>query len=141
MADKPYYSQNRLTIRDGKWCYFDCCGRCPLNVSDDDPEACKPDYWFFSKEDNDAIILMTDSQREKLTIGKFEGVAWFRVPEPDWEEEMEKCVSSPYYFYTHFIHIKTEDGLKPATTRLTEEEFNKYFLELGNKEKITGKPD
>ena len=36
-------------------------------------------------------------------------------------EELEKCKESPYYFFTHYWQI---DG-KAATTRLTEEEFNK----------------
>jgi hypothetical protein len=38
----------------------------------------------------------------------------------DWTEEMQKCIDSPYYFYTNFCVV---DGKLPET-RYTEEEFN-----------------
>ncbi len=41
----------------------------------------------------------------------------------DWKEEMDKCIESPYYFYTTYFMV---DG-KKATTFLSEEEFNKSF--------------
>ena len=40
--------------------------------------------------------------------------------------EMEKCKSSPYYF---FINYYTING-KPAKTNLTEKEFNDWCLKL-----------
>lgn len=45
----------------------------------------------------------------------------------NWEKELEKCIASPYYFYTNYVMIETEDGLQRATTRMTEEEFNKAY--------------
>jgi hypothetical protein len=39
----------------------------------------------------------------------------------DIKEEYEKCINSAYYFYTKYFYINN----KPATTNLTEEEFNK----------------
>lgn len=41
----------------------------------------------------------------------------------DWDIEYQKCKNSPYYFYTNYFLI---DG-KPATTCLTEAEFNEQF--------------
>lgn len=41
----------------------------------------------------------------------------------DWEEEMEKCKKSFYYFYTNYMLV---DGRK-ATTRLNEENFNRLI--------------
>ena len=42
-----------------------------------------------------------------------------------WEEELKKCISSPYYFYINYVKIVGPDGeRRPATTILTEEEFN-----------------
>lgn len=38
--------------------------------------------------------------------------------------ELEKCKNSPYYFVTNYLYIKTAEGLKKFTTRLTEKEFN-----------------
>lgn len=38
----------------------------------------------------------------------------------DWEEELEKCKESPYYFATNYM---TVDG-KPFTTHYSEREFN-----------------
>lgn len=137
MSDTPYYNNNRLTQKDGRWCMFDCCGRCPID-SDDEAEQCKPSYWFFSDADDNAISQMTHLQRGKLTIGKFEGKAWFRVPEPNWRDEIEKCRNNPYYFFTNYCGINGQ----LATTKLTEQEFNDFFLDLVKKvEPITGKPD
>lgn len=48
----------------------------------------------------------------------------------NWEEEMQKCNTSPYYFYTNYIVVETPEGPKKATTCLTEEEFNKQFNKL-----------
>lgn len=39
------------------------------------------------------------------------------------EEERQKCKDSPYYYYTHYYMVNG----KPATTTLTEEEFNSNF--------------
>jgi len=44
----------------------------------------------------------------------------------DWREEMQKCLDSPYYFYTEYCKI---NGTQPCTTRYTEEEFNQMFRE------------
>lgn len=41
------------------------------------------------------------------------------------KKEAEKCNKSPYYFYTHYFMVNG----KPATTILSEEEFNKQFFE------------
>ena len=41
-----------------------------------------------------------------------------------WKEEMQKCIKSPYYFYTTYVIVNNQ----PATTRLSKEEFNKIFL-------------
>jgi hypothetical protein len=50
-----------------------------------------------------------------------------------WEKEHKKCVSSPYYFYTNYVEIKEADGtVRKATTKMTEEEFNKAFY--GNRD-------
>jgi len=38
----------------------------------------------------------------------------------DWKEEMQKCLDSPYYFYTNYCKVNNES----ATTRYNEEEFN-----------------
>lgn len=38
-------------------------------------------------------------------------------------DEYNKCKSSPYYFFTHYWKVNG----KPATTPMTEEEFNKLF--------------
>ncbi len=40
------------------------------------------------------------------------------------QEEIEKCKASPYYFYTHYFLING----KPATTTMTETEFNNHFF-------------
>lgn len=37
-----------------------------------------------------------------------------------WEQEMKKCIDSPYYFATTYL---TVNGM-PFTTLYTEEEFN-----------------
>jgi len=39
------------------------------------------------------------------------------------QSEIDKCKASPYYFYTHYFMING----KPATTTISEEEFNKHF--------------
>ncbi len=41
----------------------------------------------------------------------------------DWQDEIEKCKKSPYYYATNYL---TLNG-KQFTTRHTEEEFNKFF--------------
>ena len=41
----------------------------------------------------------------------------------NWNEELEKCKKSPYYFATKYL---TVNG-KPFTTLHSEEEFNKFF--------------
>ena len=45
------------------------------------------------------------------------------------QEELQKCKESPYYFATNYLKIydKTADE-HPYTTNLSEEEFNKLFL-------------
>lgn len=46
------------------------------------------------------------------------------VHDPEMEQsEKDKCKASPYYFYTHYFIINGE----PATTRLSEQEFNNHF--------------
>lgn len=53
---------------------------------------------------------------------------WTKATHNSGQDEIQKCKASPYYFYTHYFIING----KPATTVLTEEEFNirfnKYFL-------------
>lgn len=49
------------------------------------------------------------------------------VPTKNWDEEKKKCIESPYYFYTTYCLVNG----KPATTRLTEKEFNEQFKHLG----------
>lgn len=44
----------------------------------------------------------------------------------DSKEEIERCKNSPYYYATKYL---TVNG-KPFTTRLNEEDFNKYFNEV-----------
>lgn len=41
------------------------------------------------------------------------------------KEESEKCKASPYYFYTTYYWVNG----KPATTMLSEEEFNNQFFQ------------
>ena len=43
-------------------------------------------------------------------------VEWIR-------DEYNKCKSNPYYFFTHYWKING----KPATTSMSEEEFNKLI--------------
>lgn len=43
-------------------------------------------------------------------------------------EEMEKCKANPYYFFTKYITING----KPATTLLSEDQFNEIFLKIQN---------
>lgn len=38
-----------------------------------------------------------------------------------WKKEHKKCLDSPYYFYINYFIV---DG-KPATTNLSETEFNR----------------
>jgi hypothetical protein len=52
-------------------------------------------------------------------------------------KEIQKCKDSPYYFATKYLKVKTgqlnmmgEDVVKPFTTHLTEEEFNKLVKDL-----------
>lgn len=40
-----------------------------------------------------------------------------------WKEEYQKCLASPYYHYTTYFLVNG----KPATTHLTEEQFNDFF--------------
>lgn len=40
-----------------------------------------------------------------------------------WEEEIKKCVKSPYYFATNYLTVND----KPFTTPLNEKQFNSYF--------------
>jgi hypothetical protein len=47
----------------------------------------------------------------------------FPTIEMEIKNELEKCKKSPYYFYTTYWLING----RPATTLLSEEEFNKYF--------------
>lgn len=47
----------------------------------------------------------------------------------DWQEEMQKCIDSPYYFATKYLTVNN----KPFETGLTEEEFNREFKMLSNK--------
>ena len=49
----------------------------------------------------------------------------------DWNEELELCKKSPYYFVTKYLKVNGQD----FTTRYTEEEFNKLF-EVITKNKI-----
>lgn len=49
------------------------------------------------------------------------------MTEEQMREELEKCKASPYYFYTTYFQVNGQ----PATTRLSEEEFNREFF--GNK--------
>ncbi len=41
----------------------------------------------------------------------------------DWQEEMQKCIDSPYYFYTSYCKVEGVD----ATVRYTEEQFNELI--------------
>lgn len=57
-----------------------------------------------------------------------------------WEEEHKKCVSSPYYFYINYVKIKEADGtIRKATTRMTEEEFNRAYSGMKEEDLILGK--
>lgn len=40
--------------------------------------------------------------------------------------EFEKCKQSPYYLYTNYFTVNGEK----ATTRLSEEDFNKLFKQI-----------
>jgi hypothetical protein len=58
----------------------------------------------------------------------------------DWEEEYKKCVSSPYYFHINFVGIKEADGtIINATTKMTEEEFNRAYSGMKEEDLILGK--
>ena len=46
----------------------------------------------------------------------------------DWEEELNKCLKSPYYFYTNYMKVKTKEGIIDLKLKLTEEEFNEKYL-------------
>ena len=45
------------------------------------------------------------------------------------QEELQKCKENPYYFATNYLKIYDQDADEhPYTTNLSEEEFNKLFL-------------
>lgn len=48
-------------------------------------------------------------------------------------DEITKCIQSPYYFATTYLQVKGKDG-KPMkyTTMLSEQEFNDYFKDQIN---------
>jgi len=48
---------------------------------------------------------------------------WMIAIHNEEQEEIEKCKASPYYFYTHYFMVNG----RPATTLLSESEFNEYF--------------
>ena len=41
----------------------------------------------------------------------------------DWQEEIEKCMKSPYYLAINYLRVNDE----PFTTFLNEKQFNSYF--------------
>ncbi len=47
------------------------------------------------------------------------------------QEEIKRCVDSPYYFATKYIKIKNHsDDMVDFYTHLSEEEFNKQFKKI-----------
>jgi hypothetical protein len=42
------------------------------------------------------------------------------------QEEFQKCVDSPYYFFTTYFKVNGQ----PAKTIYSEEEFNKIFKQM-----------
>lgn len=49
----------------------------------------------------------------------------------DIEQEIKKCLESPYYFVTKYLKIKHNGEEVSFTTSLTEEEFNKkYYYDI-----------
>ena len=45
------------------------------------------------------------------------------------QEELQKCKENPYYFATNYLKIYDQDADEHLyTTNLSEEEFNKLFL-------------
>jgi len=138
MTEHTFISHNRISYDKNQdlFYFFRCCGRCPI-------DECEPEHLFFTVKESEEIAAMTQQQREKLSTGVFENKPWFRIPEPDWKEEIEKCKASPYYWYTNYCYVHTVDGPKLATTRLSEEDFNKLFQGYmqGKEQPITGEPD
>jgi len=46
----------------------------------------------------------------------------------DINDEINKCIQSPYYFAITYLQVKRPDGkLRKYTTMLSEQEFNDYF--------------
>jgi len=57
------------------------------------------------------------------------------------QDELLKCIQSPYYFATKYIKVKNtpySDDMVDFYTPLSEEEFNKLFKKLENE--ITRNP-
>lgn len=48
------------------------------------------------------------------------------------KEEVQKCISSPYYFYINYIIVNDKKG----TTRLNETEFNALWELLQNNQDL-----
>ena len=51
-----------------------------------------------------------------------------KIKSIDWQEELDKCLKSPYYFYTNYVKVQSKDGVVNATTLLSEEDFNKKYF-------------
>lgn len=44
----------------------------------------------------------------------------------DIHEEIVKCIDNPYYFYSNYITVNNES----STTILSEEDFNKLYIDM-----------
>jgi hypothetical protein len=54
------------------------------------------------------------------------------------QEEIVKCMQSPYYFATKYLKVKNtpySDDMVDFYTHLSEEEFNEMFKKLENETK------
>jgi hypothetical protein len=82
------------------------------------------------------------------SCGRYEYTEGFIKSKKDWFEEVntvekgyqdliEKCKNSPYFFATNYLTING----KPFSTMLSEEEFNKQFLSLSNPEPSSKKEE
>jgi len=53
----------------------------------------------------------------------------------DINDEITKCIKSPYYFATTYLTVKNSHGkVTKYTTTLSEQEFNDYFKDQISKE-------
>lgn len=97
---------------------------------------------FYPKEENSSVYKpknggWLEEVPEELVTGCPHFFEEVNTVEKGYQDLIEKCKNSPYFFATNYLTING----KPFSTMLSEEEFNKQFLSLSNPEPSSKKEE